>query len=77
MNSSLASQRARIAALTRASLYDGKEVTAKARKVFMEDYFLKQIPANLPEEERLRRAGCLRSAHFTRLAYLSAKARAK
>jgi hypothetical protein len=58
-------------------MYDGKEVTAKARKVFMEDYFLKQIPADLPEAERLRRAACLRKAHFTRLAYLSAQARAK
>jgi hypothetical protein len=77
MNKALASQRARIGGLVRASMYDGKEVTAKARKAFMKDYFLNQIPSDLPVEERLRRAGCLRKAHFTRLAYLSAKARAK
>jgi hypothetical protein len=74
MNKALVTQRARIGGLVRASMYDGKEVTAKA---FMEDYFLNQIPSDLPEVERLRRAGCLRKAHFTRLAYLSAKARAK
>jgi hypothetical protein len=72
----LATQRARIAALTRASLYDGREITKKARGAFM-DSFLAKIPENLPESERLRRAECLKKAHFTRLAYLSAKARAK
>ena len=76
MNSSLRSQKARIAALTRAAMYDGKEVTAKARTTFL-DNFLLQIPDDLPEVERLRRAEALKKAHFTRLAYLSAKARSK
>ena len=62
--------------MTRAAMYDGKVVTAKARTTFL-DNFLLQIPDNLPEVERLRRAEALKKAHFTRLAYLSAKARSK
>ena len=71
---SLSIQRARIAAYTRAAHYDGREVTAKARSTFLAS-FLAQVPDDLPETERLRRADALRKAHFARLAYLSAKAR--
>jgi hypothetical protein len=70
--------RARIAALTRAAHYDGREVTAAARSTFLAS-FLEQVDRDhpgLPEAERQRRAIALRRAHFTRLSFLSSKARA-
>jgi hypothetical protein len=70
--------RARIAALTRAAHYDGREVTAAARATFLAG-FLEQVDQDrpgLPEAERQRRAIALRRAHFARLSFQSAKARA-
>jgi len=69
-------ERARLGGMTRAMLYDGKDMTAKAREKFL-GKFLLQIPEDLPEKERVRRAEIAKKLHFTRLAYLSAKARAK
>lgn len=74
MSDSAASQRARIGGLTRAAKYNGVEVTENARKAFR-DSFLKQVPTDLPEAERQRRAEALRRAHYARLAYRSAQAR--
>jgi hypothetical protein len=69
-------QRARLGGMARSALYDGKDMTAKAREKFL-GKFMAGIPADLPEAERIRRAEVAKKLHFTRLAYLSAKARAK
>jgi hypothetical protein len=72
----LATKRARYAALVRASMYDGKEVTAKARAAFMSSFF-KDIPLDLPEDERVRLAEAKKKAHYAKMAYARAKGRAK
>jgi hypothetical protein len=58
------------------SRYDSKELTAPARKAFL-DRFEKQVDPNgeLPEPERKRRAEHARKAYFARLGYLSGRAR--
>ena len=69
--------RARIAALTRAALYDGTAVTAKARSTFLESFEHAVDPSGaLAPEERIRRANAALRAHMTRLALASSKARA-
>jgi hypothetical protein len=70
--------RARLAAFTRASLYDGKAVTAKARQTFL-DQFEQQVDPDrqLPIAERARRAEAARKAHMTRLALKSSKTRSR
>jgi hypothetical protein len=73
----LRSLRARVAAFARAAQYDGRDVTAKARATFLAS-FLQRVDADqpgLPEAERQRRAHALRKAHFSRMAFESAKAR--
>jgi hypothetical protein len=68
--------RGRVAAHTLHSLYDSRELTAPARRAFLEKFENEVDPdGTLPPEERSRRAAHLRKAHFTKLAYLSAKAR--
>ena len=60
-------------------MYDGQEITSKARKSFL-DSFLKQVDEHTPglsEAERQRRAEALKKAHFQRMAYKSAQARRK
>lgn len=70
------SQRSRIGGLARSAKYDGREVTAKARAAFYEQFEDEVDPdRTLEPEERARRAAAARKAHFARLAYLSAKAR--
>lgn len=72
-----ASLRARIASYSRwAMTSDRTAATAAARSSF-ESRFLKMVDpeGKLPLEERAKRAECARKAHFTRLAYLSVKAR--
>jgi len=72
-----ASLRARIASFSRwAMTSDRTAATAAARSSF-ESRFEKMVDpeGKLPVEERAKRAECARKAHFTRLAYLSAKAR--
>ncbi len=70
--------RARLAAFTRSSLYDGKTVTAKARETFLASFERKVDPDHLlPAAECARRAEAARRAHFTRLAMKSAKARSR
>jgi hypothetical protein len=72
------SQRARIAARVMHSQNDSRETTKAARDKF-DERFLDEVDPDrvLPEPERLRRAGHARKAYFARLAFLSAKARAK
>lgn len=69
--------RARLAAHTMHARNDGGAVTAKARAAGPGHikYWVAKVDADLPEEERLRRAQHLKAAHYTRLAYLSARAR--
>jgi hypothetical protein len=67
---------ARIGGLTRASLYDGKEVTANARAGFLRRFELQVDPeGTLPEAERSRRAEAALRAHMLKLAARSAEAR--
>ena len=73
------SQRARVAALTRWGHQDATAGTAPARAASpgSDDYWLKQIPTDLPQRERQRRADRLKKAHFSKLALKSAAARRK
>lgn len=71
-----ASQRGRIGALVLHSRYDAKQTTAKARQTFLSSFEHQVDPGGLlSPEERQRRAGYARKAHFARLALASAKAR--
>jgi hypothetical protein len=68
--------RARLAAHTKWGKQDPVAGTAKARAAFLERFEREADPNGLlPEDERRRRAQHARKAHFTRLAYLSARAR--
>ena len=72
------SLRGRIGAYRLHALYDPRITTAAARSAF-NNRFCREVDPNsvLPEGERLRRAEAAKKAYFSRLAYLSAKARAK
>ncbi len=72
------SLRARLAADTLHSNVDSREHTEPARRAFLRRFEdLVDPDRQLPEAERLRRAAHARKAHFTRLAFLSSKARRK
>jgi len=73
MSGTLASLRGRIGGLALASQRDPHAYTARARAAFL-DRFIPDDPDLTPEERR-RRAGAARRCYFTKLAYLSAKAR--
>ena len=64
----------RIGAYSLHAQRDPRETTKAARSAFLAK-FLADIPTDLPEAERLRRAAAARSAHFARLALKSAQAR--
>ena len=67
---------ARMAAHTLHSKYDSKDLTAPARRAFLERFEKEVDPEGLlPVAERQRRAGHARKAHFTKLALASARAR--
>lgn len=68
--------RGRIGGLVTQSKYSSAAVTAPARAAFLAR-FLDAIPHDLPETERLRRAGLARRAYFAKLALSSATVRAK
>jgi hypothetical protein len=72
------SLRARLAAQTMHAQNDSRVTSAPARAA-AEKRFLDLVDPGrvLPEAERLRRAECAKKAHFTRMAYLSARARRK
>lgn len=83
---SLHSLAGRVGGLTRAARYDGREMTAAARRTFTASFAAGhscrvcpavEVPADLLPEERARRAEALRKAHFARVALSSARARAK
>jgi hypothetical protein len=70
------SMRARLAAHTKWAHNDPREGTKAARAAFMSRFEREVDPhGSLSAEERVRRAESARKAYFTRLAYLSAKAR--
>jgi hypothetical protein len=84
--SDLRSAQARIAALTRAARTDGREISAPARKAFLDSFLeghscnlCKPVTINpaLPPDQRARAAEALMRAHFTRLALKSALARGR
>ena len=66
----------RLGGLTVAATHDPREYTAAARRTFL-DSFLAQVPQDLPQAERERRATALRRLHFARLASMSAASRRK
>ena len=68
------SLRARIAAYSLHAQRNPRETTKAARSAFLAK-FLAEIPTNLPENERLRRAASAKRAHFSRLALKSVQAR--
>ena len=76
--SSERSLHARLAAQTLHSKYDSRDLTANARKTFLQRFEDEVDPdRELPEDERIRRAESARRAYFTRLALKSAQARRK
>ena len=69
--------RAQIGAYSLHAKHDSKEITANARAAFLNKFEIEVDPeGDLSEQERSRRAAMARSAHFKKLALLSAKARA-
>ena len=74
-------QRGRLGGLARSAMYDGREMTAKARQA-ARDRFLEQVDPigdlrrKDPAEAR-RRAEAARKLFYTRLAYQSAATRAR
>lgn len=72
------SLRGRIGAYRMHALHDPRETTRAARAAFSQRFVDEVDPRRqLPERERLRRADAARRAHFARLAYLSARRRAR
>ena len=69
--------RGRLGAHALHATHDSRELTAAARAASPGslDYWLAQVPADLDDLERRRRAEHLKKAHFTRLALASARAR--
>jgi hypothetical protein len=78
------SANATIAALTRAATTDGREISAPARKAFLEQFDTEHkckwcgtvtIDQSLPPAQRARASATARTLHFTRLATISRLAR--
>jgi len=68
----------RIGAFVTHSRHDPRETTAAARAAFLSRFLDEVDPEReLPEPERLRRAGMARRAYFARLAWRSSAARSK
>jgi hypothetical protein len=68
--------RGRRGGLTTAMRHDPAVYTAAARAAFNNpERWLKDIPTDLPHEERLRRAEAARKLHFSELGRRSGKAR--
>lgn len=67
---------AKIGGLTAAARHSGPERTAAARAAYSAHWLTLADPEGvLPEDERVRRAGLLKRAHFARLQLKSADAR--
>ena len=76
-DSSERSQRARIAALTRAAREpSGTAMTAQARKTFWDSFYNQTDPA-LPDAERRRQADAAQRLHMTRLSHRAAIKRSR
>ena len=73
LSASERSQRARIAAYAQKKKHDPKETTLKARETYRASFY--EIPDDLPQAERDRRAEAAFREHMARLAFRSAKAR--
>jgi len=72
------SLQARIAAYKLHATHDSREITAPARRKFMERFVNEVDPDRvLPERERARRAECAKKAYFTSLSLESARERRK
>jgi hypothetical protein len=74
-------QRGRLGGLARSAMYDGREMTAKARQA-ARDRFLEQVDPTgdlrrKDPAEAGRRAEAARKLFYTRLAYQSAATRAR
>jgi hypothetical protein len=70
------STRGRLGGLTTASRHDPMDYTAAARaRSNGLNRWLEKVPADLPEEERLRRAEAMRRKHYVELGIKSGKAR--
>ncbi len=68
--------RGRIGAYRLHATHDSRETSKPGRVAFLASFERLVDPdGSLPPAERIRRAAHARSAHFARLAYLSAKAR--
>lgn len=68
--------RARIGAHAMHARHDPQEITANARRAFLDRFLQEADPTGeLPQQERERRAGHLRAAYFGRLALRSAQVR--
>ncbi len=68
------SLRGRLGAFRLHSTHDPRLTTIPARRAFLQR-FLDAIPADLPEDERRRRAEYALKAHMTKLAFNSARNR--
>ena len=86
MTRSIYSLAGRVGGHSRAAMYDGREMTARARERFRESFgeghACRVCPAmtlapDLLPAERARRAEALRRTHYARVAMASARARAK
>lgn len=76
MSPSQRTLRARLAAYAMHARHDGRQITANARKAFVERFEREVDPDGvLPVAERQRRAEHAMRAHMTRLALRSAQAR--
>ena len=84
--SSILSLAGRAGGYARAALYDGRDMTAKARETFAASFLrghackicpAVEIPAGLLPGERERRAEALRRSHYARVALASARARSQ
>ncbi|MEW6059648.1 MAG: hypothetical protein AB1551_05850 [Actinomycetota bacterium] len=68
----------RIGAHSLHATHDSRELTAPARSAFLRKFEDQVDPdRKLSEAERARRAAHAKKAYFTRLAYLSARARSR
>ena len=78
MNPSMRSLRARLGAFRQQSLHNTRDTMAAARAAFLSKFEREVDPDGvLPEAERQRRAEAAKKFHFTKLAYESARKRAK
>jgi hypothetical protein len=69
------SLRSRLGGLSTSARHDTREITAPARRAFLDRFY--EGLEDLPQPERDRRAEAARRLHFTRLAFRSSLTRSK